>query len=285
MGEDEQDKAKLMIRMLCIAAFAVVMGSGAQAELSEDQRALFEALGLPDIIEVMREEGVDYGRSMEDMMFPGRGGAAWSALVERIYDPVAMEEKVAGELAELLEEDAVGPLLEFFTSERGERIISFEVSARQALTDPDIEAAANERLEMMRRADDGRLELLEQFVEVNDLIGSNLMGAMNSNFAFYQGLIDGNGVPEDLTEEEMLATIWAQEEEVREETETWVFSYLAMAYQPLSDEDVEAYIALSESDEGQTLNRALFASFDAMYSTISRALGLAAARFMLGQDI
>ncbi|MEO1197571.1 MAG: hypothetical protein AAFX45_15570, partial [Pseudomonadota bacterium] len=121
--------------------------------------------------------------------------------------------------------------------------------------------------------------------EVNDLIGSNLMGAMNSNYAFYQGLNDGNGLPEELTEEQMLTNIWEQEDEVRQETETWVYSYLAMAYQPLSDDDVEAYIALSESDEGRALNRALFESFDAMYSTISRALGLAAAQYIVGQDI
>lgn len=274
-----------MIRTLCSAALAAVVWSGAQADTSENHRALFEALGLPDIIEVMREEGVDYGRSMEEMMFPGRGGQAWSAMVERIYDPVTMQEKVAGELARELDDDALEPLLDFFTSERGRQIISFEVSARQALTDPDIEAAANERLEIMRGSSDERLELLDEFVEVNDLIGSNLMGAMNSNFAFYQGLIDGNGVPDDLTEEEMLSSIWSQEEEVRQETETWVYSFLAMAYQPLSDADLEAYIALSETDEGQALNRALFASFDAMYSAISRALGLAAAQFMVGQDI
>lgn len=274
-----------MIRTLFSAAVAVVVAFPARAELSPDQEALFEALGLPAIIEVMREEGVDYGRSMEDLMFPGRGGSAWAAVVERIYDPTLMQEKVSGEMAQALAGTDIEPLLDFFTSERGQRIISFEVSARQALTDPDIEAAANEKLQIMRADGDDRLELIEQFVEVNDLIGSNLMGAMNSNYAFYQGLNDGDGLPEELTEEQMLLNIWEQEDEVREETETWVYSYLAMAYQPLSDEDVEAYIALSKSDEGRALNRALFASFDAMYSTISRGLGLAAAQFIVGQDI
>ncbi|MEL6516214.1 MAG: hypothetical protein AAFV31_02800 [Pseudomonadota bacterium] len=274
-----------MIRTVFATALAVTVTAPAYAQMSPDQEALFEALGLPAIIEVMREEGVEYGRSMEDLMFPGRGGASWSAVVERIYDPSLMREKVAGEIAASLSDEDIGPLLEFFTSERGTRIISFEVSARQALTDPDIEAAANEKLELMRADGDERLDLIEQFVEVNDLIGSNLMGAMNSNYAFYQGLNDGNGLPEELTEEQMLTNIWEQEDEVRQETETWVYSYLAMAYQPLSDDDVEAYIALSESDEGRALNRALFESFDAMYSTISRALGLAAAQYIVGQDI
>jgi hypothetical protein len=58
-----------------------------------------------------------------------------------------------------------------------------------------------------------------------------------------------------------------------------------MAYQPLNDADLEAYIEVSETRAGRVLNRALFAGFDDMYVSISRALGVAAARFMTGQDI
>jgi hypothetical protein len=61
--------------------------------------------------------------------------------------------------------------------------------------------------------------------------------------------------------------------------------YLAMAYQPLSDADLEAYIAFSRTPEGQVLNRALFAAFDALFNALSRDLGLAAARLMAGQDL
>ena len=58
-----------------------------------------------------------------------------------------------------------------------------------------------------------------------------------------------------------------------------------MAYRPLSDDEIAAYTALSETPEGQALNTALFATYDAMFVTISRDLGLAAAQFMAGEDI
>lgn len=273
-----------MIRTVLATAFCFV-AAPLWAQLSPDEEALIEALGIPSIVEVMAEEGVDYGADLEAQMFPGRGRAAWAATVQRIYDPVLMQQKVATAMARELGGTDLEPLLEFFQSERGQDIIGFEISARQALTDPDIEAAANEKLGQMRADKDPRLALLEEFVEVNDLIGSNVMGAMNANYAFYLGLNDGNAVPDRFTEGEMLDSIWAQEDEVRRDTELWVYSYLALAYQPLSDEDVEAYIALSETDEGQALNRALFVAFDEMYSTISRGLGLAASRFMMGEDI
>jgi hypothetical protein len=83
----------------------------------------------------------------------------------------------------------------------------------------------------------------------------------------------------------MLAEIWAQEPEMREETRDWMQAYLTMAYQPLAQEVLEAYIALYRSPEGQQLNRALFAAFDAMYEELSYQLGLATALTMEGEDL
>ena len=108
---------------------------------------------------------------------------------------------------------------------------------------------------------------------------------MNSNYAFYIGLLDGNAFPRRLSENEVLADVWSQEDEIRDDTTEWVYSYLLMAYQPLSDEDLEVYTAMSRTEEGRALNRALFAAFDDVFVDISRNLGIAAARFISGQDI
>jgi hypothetical protein len=108
---------------------------------------------------------------------------------------------------------------------------------------------------------------------------------MNANLAFYGGLLDGNAFPRQMSEEMVLSDVWAQEEMIREDTTEWVHSYLLMAYQPLSDEDLETYIAMARTDEGRALNRALFAAFDDVFTDISATLGLAASRFIVGQDI
>jgi hypothetical protein len=47
---------------------------------------LFRALGMPQIIEVMREEGVEYGETIRTDLLQGQGGARWSATVSDIYD-------------------------------------------------------------------------------------------------------------------------------------------------------------------------------------------------------
>ena len=276
-----------MIRLIHSFVFSLlVLSAGpANADRSEDLRTLFEALGLPEIIGIMREEGVVYGGDIANEMFPGRGGGSWMATVESIYDGDRMLQTVEQGLAEGLEDTDLTPLLDFFTSEQGRQIIEFEVTARQALMDDDIEAVAEETYFDMREEGDARLDMIAEFVEVNDLVDSNVMGAMNSNYAFYLGLADSDALPSSLTEGDILREVWSQEDVIREDTTTWVFSYLSMAYRPLEDSDLEAYIAISETEEGQALNRALFNGFDDMYVAISRALGQAAGRLMAGEDI
>ena len=274
-----------MLRILATAAVAVAFAVPALADRETELDRLYDALGLPDMIEVMRQEGVDYGDEMSDDLFPGRGGPAWQAIVTQIYDPDMMGATIRAAIDAGLDDEDLETLNAFFTSERGVRIIGFEVSARQAMIDEGIEEAAEERFYEMLADQEPRLDLITEFVEVNDLVASNVMGAMNSNYAFYQGLIDGEAFPGTMTEGDILADVWAQEDAIRADTETWVYSYLTMAYQPLEDSDLEAYIAISETEAGQRLNRALFKGFDDMYVAISRALGASAARFMVGEDI
>lgn len=263
----------------------VVTALPARAQAPAGLDTLLDALALPDLVAIMREEGLAYGEDLEEEMFPGRGGDRWDAAVAQIYDGGRMEAELRGALAEEIQGTDLDPLIAFFTSAMGARVVSLELSARRALLDPEVEARSIEKMEEMQADDDPRLEVIERFIEVNSLVESNVAGALNSNYAFYTGLADGRAFDFDLTEEQMLSDVWAQEPDIRAETEEWLLSYLAMAYAPLPDATLEDYIALSETEEGEALNAALFAGFDVAFTRISRELGLAAAQFIAGQDI
>ena len=120
---------------------------------------------------------------------------------------------------------------------------------------------------------------------MNNLVETNVAGALNTNLAFYYGLLDGGAFGGALTEDQILADVWSQEQEIRENTSEWIYSFLFMAYQPLEDEDLEAYIAFSETEAGEDLNRAMFASFDRLFEGISRSLGRAAANEMTAEEL
>jgi hypothetical protein len=265
----------------------IVLSTAAAASAAEraDIDRLWSLMAMDEVVAVMREEGLDYGRSLDDDMLDGRGGEGWMAIVGAIYDSGRMSGTAHERFAEDLAGTDIAPMLAFYESELGHRVIGLELAARRALLDPDVEAASRDRATRMTEENDPRMALITRFVEVNDLVESNVMGALNASYAFYTGMNDGGAMGEEMAEAEILSDVWAQEPEVRTETADWVYGFLALAYEPLSDADLEAYIGFSQTPAGQGLNRAIFTAFDQMFIDISHALGAATARYLVGQEL
>lgn len=249
---------------------------------------LSKTLQISAILAVMREEGLDYGTTLEPELFPGKGGAGWAAQVSRIYDVAAMQARFDAALVlALADENAMSlDVMEgFFGSDRGQRILMLEIEARRALLDDATEDAAKVNVEDMAAEGDPRLAMIRRFAEANDLIEMNVAGALNANLAFFKGMAEAGAFDEGMTEDQMLSNVWSQEPDIRGETEIWLYPYLALAYQPLSDDDMDAYLAFSDLNEGKALNAAVFEAFNDLFTSISAELGRAAARQMRGEDI
>ena len=278
-----------MLRPLAaqVAAVCLFFSTSGLAATAQDAAALQEALKLPEVFAVMSEEGRDYGRDLEADMFPGAGGRQWQDAVAGIYsvDRMLADFGAAFE-AELTRGDTdTAAMLDFFTSDLGQRVTTLEVSARRALLDEAVEDASRLKLEEMRAEADPRLDLISEFVTVNDLVEANVTGGLNANYAFYLGLADADALGREMSEDEVISEVWGQEDDIRAETDLWIHSYLAMAYAPLTDAELEDYIAFSQTEAGKDLNRALFAGFDALFVDVSRQLGRAAGAVLAGQDL
>lgn len=243
---------------------------------------LMTALHFEETVDIMRAEGLRYGGDVGEEMLSVAEQARWDRVVNGVYDAGRMLDKVQTKFAEAMDGADTGPLLAFFEGQ-GAEIVALEIAGRRALLDDGTEEAAEARFAELAAAGAPIVDKVTTLIADSDLIERNVAGALNANLVFYRGLADGGGL--DLSEEEMLAEIWAQEPEMREETRDWMQAYLTMAYQPLSQEVLDAYIALYRSPEGRHLNRALFAAFDAMYEELSYQLGLATALQMDGEDL
>ncbi len=267
---------------LIATSFSSVLPAFAQ---DNDTDVLFDLLMLPEIISIMREEGVSYGETIGQDLFAGPPTADWQAKVERIYDYDVMVGMVKEDFEISLSDVDLSPMIEFFGSDQGQMIIGLEVSAREALLDEAVEEASEEMAAVAIADEDPRMSLVQEFVQVNNLIETNVAGALNSNLAFYGGLVDGGAFGGALSEEDILTDVWSQEPEIRSNTTDWIHSFLFMAYQPLDDADLQGYIAFSETDAGGDINRAMFESFDRLFNGISRSLGRAAATEMTSQEL
>lgn len=257
---------------------ALAFPTGAVADEVEE---LFNALGLAEIIAVMQVEGIEYGDQIATDMLAGRSPDDWQETVRKIYSYERMEGAVLAGLRAELEGTDIAAMTAFFEAEPGRSIVALEVSGRQALLDDAVEEAAKDALADAEGS--ARLELVRDYIAANDLVETNVVGALNSNYAFYTGLVGGGAF--DLTDDQILTEVWASEPEIRANTTAWIESFLLMAYAPLSDDDLEVYVAFSETEAGQELNSALFATFDPLFEDISMALGLGAARFLAGEEL
>lgn len=266
-------------------AAQLVTPDSALARTAPELHALFEDMGLYSIFEVMSAEGLAGAPDIEADMFPGQGGSAWPAVVASIY---ATDRMIADFEAALPQDrmtpEIVAELQAFYDTDLGARVAEGELAARQAFLDPDIEEAAGELARDRAAERHPRVELLTEFIAVNDLVEHNVTGALNSNFAFYRGLSDGGAFASDIPQELMLAEVWGQEGEIRRETTQWLLAYQTLAYEGLSDAELQTYIDLTATEAGQVLNAVLFRGFAEVFDAISYDLGVAAAGFVAGDE-
>lgn len=274
-----------MLRMLALSMAMLV--AAAPPLLAGRAEAVLELLRLDEILEVMRAEGLEHGEEIGDILLGPHDRVAWTRLVERIYAPDRMRAAmVAGVERGLPADGATLAAAEaFFASDLGRRVVELEVTARQAMLDDAVEEVAREAWDEMDAEGGPRVAALRRFVEVGNLVEQNVAGGMNSTFAFYMGLRDsGAGFP-GMDEADLLDDVRGQEPSIREEIDGWLHAYLAMAFGPLSDAELEAYTAFFASPEGRTLNGALFLGFNTMFESLSRQLGQAAGGLMQGEDL
>lgn len=246
---------------------------------------LMEALRLRDIIEVVAAEGIAAGPELEEDMFPGRGGFGWKVELERIYDIPRVMGIMSEDIRANISEADADVLISFLGSPLGKRIVEGEVAARAAMLDEDVDQAATDLAQKMRREGGRRIKQIAEFIATYDLVTSNVVGGLNSNYAFYQGLAAGGALPDSMTEDQIVNEVWSQQDTITTETEDWLYAYLLASYAALSDDEMQTYIAFARTDAAQTFNGVLFDSFGTVFTSISRALGRAVADRMLAQDI
>lgn len=219
-------------------------------------------------------------------MFTGRGGAGWAADVARIYSADRTYPLILKRLSDALAGAPELPAIRsFLDSDLARRAIALEVSGRRAFLDDSVGDAARVRVDEMAATGDPRLQLVERFIAENDLLESNVASGLNAARAFYTGLQEGGAFVTDMSEDDILRDVWAQEGEIRAQSGSWLTALLVLSYAPLSDADLKSYIGFSRSPAGHRLNRALFEAYDDVFVDLSHQLGRAAAKYIAGQTL
>ncbi|WP_298835838.1 DUF2059 domain-containing protein [uncultured Roseobacter sp.] len=265
-----------------ILSLALLIGA-APAWADARLTVLMDLLKVSEVTAILRREGLEYAGELDADMLGGQGGAFLTEQVDRIYDSQRMDERLRTALATGLTDAEKDAAISWFSSDAGGRIVALENAARAAMSDPAVEQAAREAWEQSVDAGDPKVVQVGAYMEDLDLVERNVSGTMTSNYQFLLGLSDGGLLVQ--SQDQMLADVYAQRDEIEADTESWLGAFLLMAYQPVGTDDLKAYIAFSTTDAGKALNSALFAGFDTVFGEISYALGRAVALSAAGNDI
>ena len=272
---------KIVLSIVLFLSSTVLAGA-------KDNEALidryFEALAMGEVFEILKDEGVAAGIEIAEEDDAITVSPAWTARMNSIYGIERMEAVFREAMLDSKDLQASEAAVDFFESELGQNIVRIELDARKALNNDELEKVVRGRVEAMREDDPDRIALYDDFITANQLVESNVMGALNSNLAFYRGMATSENYAEAMTESFMISTVWGQEPEIRQEMEDWTINFSVLAYGSLSAEDMQAYIDISNTEAGKKLNTALFAGFDAVFELQSFELGRAMAEFMIGED-
>ena len=249
--------------------------------------ALGDAMQLGPLLAVIREEGLAYGDGLDKAMLAGSGGVNWRAEVARIYDPASVRPQLDSAMLKALAEDpaTLQAMQDFFASPLGTRVAGLEVQARRAFLDPSAKDAATLAWLEMDEKTTPRAATLHRLIDQLDLIELNVQGTLNANLALYHGLVQGGGLKVPMTDADAAAQVAGGEAQARASAQAWLYPYMALAYQPLSDAELDGYVAFLASESGKKANLAMFHAFDALFAGISHDLGLAVSHQMAGSNI
>jgi hypothetical protein len=249
--------------------------------------SLAEALQIDALFDVLRDEGLAYGGSIEADLLAGGGGPGWNDAVSAIYDVPKLRAGFDAAFALALADDpqAVTEITAFFTSDLGQRIVGFEIDARRAFLDIAMEEAARVAADTAGAGRDPKVALIAQMIAASDLIEMNVAGGLTGNLAFMTGMNETGSYGPAMPPEALMSEVWAQEEQIRAETTSWLQAYLGLAYFPLTEAELSTYVAFWESPAGGQLNAALFTAFDAVFTEVFHDLGRATGLAMIGTDI
>lgn len=251
-------------------------------------QAMWAVLDFDSLMPILRDEALAQADSMAAEMFPRGGTGHFRQSVGQIHEPARLARMLTNALGTALDRAdpaLIDAALKFYAGDLGRRLIGIEIDARRTLIDPDADAAAQADAEAAFANDTPRSAAIQRLIDRGNLIEPNVAGAMNASLAFSQGFAGAEGHTIPMTEADQLREVWAQEPQIRADTESWLRGYLMLAYSPLSDAELAEYTEFAAAPSGQALSDALFAAFDSLFRQTSHEMGRAAAAELTGRAL
>lgn len=278
------------LAVLAFLALSAPIGAETVADKAAPSMSIAEfgqVMQFDTLFEVLRDEGLAQADELADQMLPRGKGPGWDRAVADVYDLPLVRARFNHALrVELAKNpEAFVQIGDFFGSDLGQRVLTLEIAARRAFLDVAQEEAARVAADTPETARDPKWRLIQRMIDAGDLVEMNVAGGLSGSLAFMQGLQEAGGMGPVLPVDQLSSEVWGQEAQLRADLSAWLKAYFGLAYAPLTEAELEAYVAFLESPAGRHYSAALFLAFDASFRRVSHDLGRAVAKAAQARDI
>ena len=249
--------------------FSFASASFGQADV---YASLYEALHLGKVVKILRDE------SVKDALGSGKlylgqdyDFASFEKAVEKVFNLEMMDSFMRNGLKQKLPREKAKVAYRFFSQDLGARVALLETSARSAISYEEVEVAAIQMAKEAKSENTARYSMLEKNLKALELVELNMKGAFSAQYAFLKNLSTLDDMP--LNNDDIVALLLENEEEMRREIVDWLMGFTHMAYTPLTDEELKSYLGFLSSSDGKVLNETLFYIFNDLSIQTSGELG------------
>lgn len=204
-----------------------------------------------------------------------RFALAWDTAAEGRFDPEAMMDEIAADVAAALSPSQLATLEDFYADGLGARATALERAAEAPARDAVREAEDGAALERLATEEPARLQLIADAVEAMQIMPQGEALVLNMQIAFLRGMRVSGMIPLEMDDQTIVAMIQQRLPGIREELYATVLGGMAYAYQPLSDAELAAYLDFVTGPAGSALYLSVTRSTQGLFEREMWDLGAA----------
>ena len=256
-----------------LAVLAAVIVGPAHADSAAKLR---EALDITEVRKSMESYPEDLSASLTEVPDADLGDVRredLEALAERHFNGDALTEDIFQRMLGKVADAHLDEVIAFYRSDVGQRMVRLEVASAAP---GEAERIQMEGPELYRRAAEDDPDRVEFYDRIAESIGlEDLMTAMtmNMSYAMISGMAGSAALPQALTDEQIIAIVNAQADQMREYVRDFVRGMFAYTYRDASKRDLAAYAEYAETEAGRAFNEAMVAAIQGALVDRMRAFG------------
>lgn len=259
-----------MLRLLLVLVL-VLATVPARATERDAARALLDLLGFDAFLDAAETRKETVPRAVRGAH--PQIAKHWQDAARQHLDYLAIFDLAAREVSASMTDAEIAELLAVYGSPFARRVTALEDQTHLANQDAEATARGRALFAQIVRTDPDRMRILQRFLDASGIVEASLERRMNSHFALFSAMMAADPLSAVLSDAEIWDRIEARAPRLRFEIIENSYVFAAIAYEPLSNEELVRFVEILERDTTRKLYTVIRWAFSTENAHQMRAMG------------